>query len=357
MLEETGLRVGWAGWSGTVERDAPGGGVYVIRDYVCRPAAGRRRGRRTRRGRRRRRRLVHRPRGPRARLLPGPGRGAHRLGRPARDLTLARQPSDHTTLQPAAGNSGAVTAPDLTEVVDMAAVTRARHHGRVQAGHYLHWGVISISVANAAGHRGDAGDVRARAGRCRSRTPATADPSGRRRRTGHDRPGSRSVGAAASRPAGAGPSGCATGSTGLVPPGEALPDRQPAYVASWIYVFGVLTLAALVVVLGSGGVLALGGAAWWHVSSLGHFVNSLHLWSVELFFAFMVIHLWGKFWMAAWRGRRGADLGDRRGRVRDLDRDGLHRLPLPVQLRLAVDRRRGARTASTRSASAPGSTC
>jgi quinol-cytochrome oxidoreductase complex cytochrome b subunit len=91
---------------------------------------------------------------------------------------------------------------------------------------------------------------------------------------------------------------------GLVPPGEALPDRQPAYVSSWIYVFGVLTLAAFVVVLVSGALLAIGGATWWHVSSLGHFVNSLHLWSVELFFAFMVVHLWGKFWMAAWRGKR-----------------------------------------------------
>jgi quinol---cytochrome c reductase cytochrome b subunit, bacillus type len=90
----------------------------------------------------------------------------------------------------------------------------------------------------------------------------------------------------------------------LVPPGQLLPDRQPVYVASWIYAFGVLTLAALVVVLLSGGWLAVGGAAWWHVSSLGRFVNSLHLWSVELFFAFMVIHLWGKFWMAAWRGNR-----------------------------------------------------
>ena len=92
--------------------------------------------------------------------------------------------------------------------------------------------------------------------------------------------------------------------SGLVPPGQALPDRQPAYVVSWIYVFGVLTVASLVVVLVSGGLLALGGAAWYHVSSIGHFVNSLHLWSVELFFAFMVVHLWGKFWMAAWRGRR-----------------------------------------------------
>ena len=89
-----------------------------------------------------------------------------------------------------------------------------------------------------------------------------------------------------------------------VPAGQVLPDRQPVYVASWIYVFGVLTLAALTVVVLTGGLLAMGGAAWWHVSSLGRFVNSLHLWSVELFFAFMVVHLWGKFWMAAWRGHR-----------------------------------------------------
>ena len=89
-----------------------------------------------------------------------------------------------------------------------------------------------------------------------------------------------------------------------VPPGQALPDRQPAYVASWIYVFGVTTIAALLVVLASGAWLALGGAAWWHVSDLGRFVNSLHLWSVELFFVCMVLHLWGQFWMASWRGHR-----------------------------------------------------
>jgi quinol-cytochrome oxidoreductase complex cytochrome b subunit len=91
---------------------------------------------------------------------------------------------------------------------------------------------------------------------------------------------------------------------GMVPEGQWLPGRQPVYVASWIYVFGVLTLASLAVVIVTGGALALGGVAWYHVSSLGLFVNSLHLWSVELFFAFMVIHLWGKFWMAAWRGGR-----------------------------------------------------
>ena len=78
----------------------------------------------------------------------------------------------------------------------------------------------------------------------------------------------------------------------LLPPGKLLPDFQPAYVASWAYVFGVATLAALVVVIASGLALAFEGPAWWHLSSIGHFVNS--------------VHLWAKFWMAAWRGRRQA---------------------------------------------------
>jgi len=89
-----------------------------------------------------------------------------------------------------------------------------------------------------------------------------------------------------------------------LPPDKLLPDRQPEYVASWIYVFGVATLAALIFVVASGVVLTLEGPQWYHVSSVGHFVNSVHLWGVELFFVFMVVHLWGKFWMAAWRGRR-----------------------------------------------------
>jgi hypothetical protein len=89
-----------------------------------------------------------------------------------------------------------------------------------------------------------------------------------------------------------------------LPPEKLLPDNQPEYVSSWIYVFGVATIAALLFVIASGVVLTLEGPQWYHVSAVGHFVNSVHLWSVELFFVFMVVHLWGKFWMAAWRGQR-----------------------------------------------------
>lgn len=93
---------------------------------------------------------------------------------------------------------------------------------------------------------------------------------------------------------------------GKLPPEKLLPDTQPAYVSSWIYVFGVTTMSALAVVIGSGILLSLRGPQWWHESSIGHFVNSLHLWSVEIFFFAMVVHLWGKFFMGAWRGGRTA---------------------------------------------------
>ncbi len=69
-----------------------------------------------------------------------------------------------------------------------------------------------------------------------------------------------------------------TRAVGALPPEKLLPDRQPAYVSSWIYVFGVATIAALVVVIGSGVILGLKGPAWWHESGVGKFFNSVHLW-------------------------------------------------------------------------------
>ena len=75
-----------------------------------------------------------------------------------------------------------------------------------------------------------------------------------------------------------------------LPPEKLLPETQPSYVASWIYVFGVATIAALVFIILSGLWLTFEGPAWYHTSSLGHFLNSVHFWSVQLFFIFMVVH-------------------------------------------------------------------
>lgn len=83
-----------------------------------------------------------------------------------------------------------------------------------------------------------------------------------------------------------------------------LPDEQPVFVASWLYIVAVLSVASLIIVIGSGGILALRGPLWYHSSSVGLFVNSLHFWSTQFFFLFVIVHLWGNFWRAAWRGRR-----------------------------------------------------
>lgn len=83
-----------------------------------------------------------------------------------------------------------------------------------------------------------------------------------------------------------------------------LPDTMPAYVDSYVYLFGILTVAALVWLIVTGTVLAIFGPNWWHVSSVGHFFNSMHFWSVQAFFFFMILHLWAQFMMAAWRGGR-----------------------------------------------------
>jgi quinol-cytochrome oxidoreductase complex cytochrome b subunit len=83
-----------------------------------------------------------------------------------------------------------------------------------------------------------------------------------------------------------------------------LPDRQPVFVGSWVYIFGVVSIAGLVWVVGSGVVLAFFGPQWWHQSGVGRFFNSLHLWSVQVFFVFMVLHLWGQYFMASWRDGR-----------------------------------------------------
>jgi hypothetical protein len=167
-----------------------------------------------------------------------------------------------------------------------------------QPGTFLHWSIFTVSLANLVliavmvvifaaallipfprGHRSE---------------PAPADGG----------PGDTPAAASEDEDATMWTARVRRGALRLLPPGKLLPDRQPAYVASWAYVFGVASLAALGVAIVSGFALALGGPDWWHYNPVGHFFNSLHLWSVELFMALLVIHLWAKFWMAAWRGRR-----------------------------------------------------
>jgi hypothetical protein len=85
---------------------------------------------------------------------------------------------------------------------------------------------------------------------------------------------------------------------------QLLPDRQPSFVASWMYLFGVGAIAALVWIIASGVVLVFFGPTWWHVNATGRLVNSVHFWSVQFLFICTVLHLWGQYFMAGWRHGR-----------------------------------------------------
>ena len=84
-----------------------------------------------------------------------------------------------------------------------------------------------------------------------------------------------------------------------------LPDREPAYVSSVLYTMGVLTLAALIVAIISGAIIALGGVSFWHTNSFGAFMNSIHFWSVQAMFLFMAVHFITNFFTMGWRRGRG----------------------------------------------------
>lgn len=86
---------------------------------------------------------------------------------------------------------------------------------------------------------------------------------------------------------------------------ELLPDEQPAYVHSYVYLFGVATIASFILLITTGLILTAFGPQWWHFSNVGRFFNSLHFWAVQAFFFFMVVHLWTAFFQGAWRDGRG----------------------------------------------------
>ena len=85
---------------------------------------------------------------------------------------------------------------------------------------------------------------------------------------------------------------------------DALPTEMPVYVNSVAYLFGVSALSALGMLILSGLLLALFGPGWYHVSEAGHFVNSLHFWSVQVFLGAILLHLGTKLLTAAWRDGR-----------------------------------------------------
>jgi ubiquinol-cytochrome c reductase cytochrome b subunit len=84
-----------------------------------------------------------------------------------------------------------------------------------------------------------------------------------------------------------------------------LPSDEPVYVSRLFYMFGSMALMAFVSLIVTGVILVLKGPVWWHSSDWGLFFNSLHFWSVQVFFFSIFVHFGSSFFTAAWRGGRG----------------------------------------------------
>jgi quinol-cytochrome oxidoreductase complex cytochrome b subunit len=85
---------------------------------------------------------------------------------------------------------------------------------------------------------------------------------------------------------------------------DALPTKMPVYVNSVAYLFGVLALSSFALLFITGPIMAIFGPDWYHISPNGRFVNSMHFWSTQVFFASMLSHMATKFFMGAWRDGR-----------------------------------------------------
>ena len=85
---------------------------------------------------------------------------------------------------------------------------------------------------------------------------------------------------------------------------QMLPDKLPTYVSSFVYMFGSLTMGALIVLIISGIIMVWQGPIWYESSQIGLFVRSIHFWGAQVFFFFMILHFLSNFFIAGWREGR-----------------------------------------------------
>ncbi len=210
-------------------------------------------------------------------------------------------------------------------------------------GTYLHWSIFNVSVANLVLIAvmvvifGAALLLPFPKGRVYPAEPQPADPA-----TGEP------LGPAAGRSAPSDDAGADEDAAmwtarvrrralALLPPGKLLPDRQPAYVASWVYVFGVASLAALGVAIVSGFALAVGGPDWWHTNPVGPFLQQPSPVERRAVHGLPGHPLVGEVLDGGLAWEAGDDLDYRGGRLRGLSRRVLHGLSDAAELRLAMD--------------------
>ena len=84
---------------------------------------------------------------------------------------------------------------------------------------------------------------------------------------------------------------------------NALIEANLTFIARYIRIVNSVILSSLVLVFGSGILMASRGLSWLYTSNVSRFVHAMHYWSVQIFFVFVILHFTINFWRSAWHGR------------------------------------------------------
>lgn len=78
----------------------------------------------------------------------------------------------------------------------------------------------------------------------------------------------------------------------------------PSYANTFFYSLGFLSMICFMVLFWSGCILVFFGPDWWFTTATGTFVRSVHLWAVQAFVVFVMLHVLVVFFSGAYRAPR-----------------------------------------------------
>ncbi|MDP1721430.1 MAG: cytochrome b N-terminal domain-containing protein [Candidatus Nanopelagicaceae bacterium] len=84
---------------------------------------------------------------------------------------------------------------------------------------------------------------------------------------------------------------------------NALIDANLAFIVRYTRIVNSVIMASLILVFGTGILMASRGLSWLYTSNVSRFVHAMHYWSVQIFFVFVILHFAINFWRSAWHGR------------------------------------------------------
>jgi len=81
-------------------------------------------------------------------------------------------------------------------------------------------------------------------------------------------------------------------------------EKVPAYANKFFYSLGFLSMTCFIMTIITGSIMVFYGPDWWFTTQIGLFFRSVHLWAVQAFVVFIMLHLLIVFLTSGFKGER-----------------------------------------------------